>query len=72
MPVDDMVPDLLRRIQASLDQLRDQTREVITRMGCLETGVADVQVQLAGHSVRMDRMYTRLERIEKRLDLVDA
>lgn len=72
MPVDDMVPDLLRRIQASLDQLRDQTREVITRMGRLETGVADVQVQLAGHSVRMDRMYTRLERIEKRLDLVDA
>lgn len=72
MPVDDMVPDLLRRIQASLDQLRDQTREVITRMGCLETGVADVQVQLAEHSVRMDRMYTRLERIEKRLDLVDA
>ena len=72
MPVDDMVPDLLRRIQASLDQLRDQTREVITRMGRLETGVADVQVQLAEHSVRMDRMYTRLERIEKRLDLVDA
>ena len=72
MPVDDMVPDMLRRIQAGLDQLRDQGREVVTRLGRIETSVADVQGQLAEHSVRMDRMNSRLERIEKRLDLVEA
>jgi uncharacterized coiled-coil protein SlyX len=73
MPVDDMVPDMLRRIQASLDQLREQGREVVNRLGRIETSVvAGVQVQLAEHSVRMDRMNSRLERIEKRLDLVEA
>jgi len=72
MPIDDLVPEMLRRIQASLDALREDNREIKLRLGRLETVIADMHVQLAEHSVRMDRINLRLERIEKRLDLVDA
>jgi len=72
MALDDMVPEMLRRIQASIDSLREDNREIKARLGRLETAIADLQVQGAEHSVRMDRMNSRLERIEKRLDLVDA
>ena len=76
MPIDDMVPEMLRRIQASLDRLREDNREIKPRLGNLEegtsSGFANVARVLAEHFVRMDRMNHRLERIEKRLDLVDA
>jgi uncharacterized protein Yka (UPF0111/DUF47 family) len=76
MPVEDMIPEMLRRIQTSLDLLRDDNREIKAHLGNLEentaSGFANVGRVLAEHSVRMDRMNQRLERIEKRLDLVEA
>jgi hypothetical protein len=47
-------------------------REVKGRLSRLERGLADVHVQLAEHSLRLDRFGDRLERIERRLDLVDG
>lgn len=37
-----------------------------------ERGLADVQVQLAEFSVRLDRFGAHVERIERRLDLVEG
>jgi len=72
MALEVMAPEMLRRIQAGIDALREDNREIKTRLGRLQTAIADLQVQGAGHSVRMDRMNWRLERVEKRLDLADA
>jgi hypothetical protein len=41
--------------------LRDQDREIITRLGRLETGLAKVHAQLADHSLRISRIERRLE-----------
>ena len=56
---------LLRRMDAKLDLLADHTREIKTCVGLLEQSYASL-------SNRIDLIETRLERIERRLDLVDA
>jgi hypothetical protein len=55
----------LRRISEQIDALREDSREIKTRLGIL-------QQQVASLSSRMDRMELRLDPVERRLDLVDA
>jgi predicted nucleic acid-binding Zn-ribbon protein len=55
----------LRRIKTSIDGLREDIREIKTRLGILEQ-------EYASMSNRVDRIEFRLDRIEKRLDLVEA
>ena len=55
----------MRRIDSKLDLLADIARETRTRVGLLEQ-------QYASLSTRIDGIENRLERIERRLDLVDA
>jgi len=65
MEPDNLVLIHLRRISEQIDSLRDDNREVKTRLGILEQ-------QGASLSSRLDRIEARMDRIEKRLDLVDA
>ena len=65
MEPDNLVLIHLRRISEQIDSLRDDNREVKTRLGILEQQVASL-------SSRLDRIEARMDRIEKRLDLVDA
>jgi chromosome segregation ATPase len=69
---DNMVLVYLRRLDEKVDQVRDDIRELKTRMGRVEVSLADVHGQLAEHSVRFDRLGARLERIERRLELREA
>lgn len=62
---DSLVLRYLRRIDAQVDALREDMREVKTRLGLLEQ-------RYATSSSRIDRLEARLDRIEKRLDLVEA
>jgi hypothetical protein len=55
----------LRRISEQIDALREDNREIKTRLGILEQ-------QGASLSTRLDRMEARLDRIERRLDLVEV
>lgn len=55
----------LRRLSEQMDALREDNREIKTRLGILEQ-------QGASLSSRMDRIEFRLDRIEKRLDLVEV
>ncbi|MGJ0394706.1 MAG: hypothetical protein ACR65U_00530 [Methylocystis sp.] len=55
----------LRRLGEQMDALREDNREIKTRLGILEQ-------QGASLSSRIDRIESRLDRIEKRLDLVEA
>ena len=57
--------ETLKSIQATLSKLADDMHEVKERLGILE-------MQYASLSNRMDRMDLRIERIERRLGLIEA
>lgn len=68
----EFVYERFRRTDEKLDKVIEILVGVRERVGRLELSVAQVQVALAEHSNRMDRIETRLERIGNRLDLVEA
>ena len=62
---DNIVLEHLRHIRTTVDALRDDMREMKSRMGILEN-------QYASLSTRLDRLDACVERIEKRLELADV
>lgn len=69
---DSIVLRFLRGLDAKIDRLADDMREVKQRLGALEEGLALQAHSVASISRRVDRVDERLERIERRLDLVAA
>ena len=69
---EDLTLRLLRRMDAKLDALADVVREIRTRVGNQEQQTSVLAQQYASISNRIDAVEVRLERIERRLDLVDA
>ena len=55
---------LLRRIDAKLDRVIEDVRDLKVRMTAVEEAVVGV-------NRRLDRIEARIDRIEQRLDLVD-
>ena len=62
---DSVVLVLLRRLDAKMDRVIDDLHDVKVRLTAGEEGLNVVQR-------RIDRREDRVERIERRLDLVDA
>jgi predicted nuclease with TOPRIM domain len=62
---DNLVLEHLRHIRGTTDGLRDDMREVKERLGLLEQTCASI-------SRRVDRLEDRVERIERRLDIIPA
>jgi hypothetical protein len=62
--VENIVLEHLRHIRRAVDETREDVREIKLRVGTLEREVAQVQVKLAEHSMRIDRLVERAERIE--------
>ena len=60
-----LVIEHLRYIRGAVDSLRDDMREIKTRLGILESQYASV-------SSRIDRIDDRLERVERRLNLTET
>lgn len=60
----DLVLVFLRRLDAKMDRLIDDVHDAKVRL----TGVEEA---VAGCNRRLDRLETRIERIERRLDLID-
>jgi len=74
--IDNLLLEHMKRIQAELSDLRENSREIISRLGRVERTLADHTVTFAEHavswaeqSVRLDRVADRLDRIERRLEL---
>ena len=61
----ELLLETLKAIQGTLTRLVDDIHEVKERLGILE-------MQYASLSKRMDRMDLRIERIERRLGLVEV
>ena len=69
---DNLVLEILRRMDARLSQVADDVGDLKVRMTSMERGLASVEMSIAGVQHRIDRVEQRLDRIEKRLDLVDG
>lgn len=69
---DNLVLSLLRDMRAGQQRMEGKLDELVRRVSSVETNLAQVHVDLAAHAARMDRMDSRLDRIEKQLNLVDA
>ena len=65
MADDAIVLEQLRHIRGVVDGLRDDMREVKSRLGILESQYANI-------TIRLDRLDGRIERFERRLNLTDA
>ena len=62
----------LRAIRDELRHMREEQREQHGRLGSIERGIALMTHEIAGMSLRLDRMHESLDRIERRLALVEA
>jgi hypothetical protein len=69
---ENLILDRLCRIDGRLDTIQNDIRESKAWLGHLERGQAELAVQYATLSTRVDRIDLRLQRIERRLDLADA
>jgi polyhydroxyalkanoate synthesis regulator phasin len=75
----DLILNMLRAIRAEQVAQREKLDEIITRIGALEREVAalslrvaEIRVDFAGLSVRIDNLDRRVGRIEHRLELADT
>jgi uncharacterized protein YdcH (DUF465 family) len=64
---------LLRRMDAKIDRLTDDSQDLKHRMTSLESQVANLAATEANHyaslAVRLDRLTDRVDRLERRLDI---
>jgi septal ring factor EnvC (AmiA/AmiB activator) len=76
---ENLVLEQLRALRTDIASVKDDTREIKTRLAVLESGVAslrrdsgDFATSIAAQHLNYDRLSERIERIERRLDLADA
>jgi chromosome segregation ATPase len=74
----DLILNMLRAIRAEQAAQREKLDEIIGRLGALEREVAtlnlrfaEMRVDFASLSLRIDNLDNRVRRIEQRLDLVE-
>jgi archaellum component FlaC len=60
-----------RRIDAKVDRVIEDLRDLKVRATDVEERLAKVDLSIAGVNRRIDRVEARLDRIERRLDLVE-
>jgi septal ring factor EnvC (AmiA/AmiB activator) len=77
--IENLVLEQLRALRTDIASVKDDTREIKTRLAVLESGVAslrrdsgDFATSIAAQHLSYDRLSERIERIERRLDLADA
>jgi septal ring factor EnvC (AmiA/AmiB activator) len=70
-PTNELILEILRRIQTDIADLKADVREIRARVGNLEIHIARMEVRLAELSVRMGRRDEPMERILRRLELTE-
>lgn len=74
--IESLVMEQLRAIRAEIGSVKENTREIKSRLIMVESGIAslrrdggDFAASIAGQHLRYDRLNDRIDRIEKRLEL---
>ena len=70
--INNLVLEHLRHIRAVVDETREDVKRLVLRTGLIEQNFATFQVSEAGQNLEIDRIKERLNRIERRLELVDG
>ncbi len=77
--IEHLMLEQFRALRAELASVKDDTREIKTRLAVVEAGIAslrrdngDFATSIAAQHLSYDRLSDRVERIEQRLLLVDA
>jgi len=68
----DLLMQMVQKVLDGQKDIREDVREIKTRLGRLETDVAQLHVYRAEQSTRLDRLSDRLERVERRLEIVET
>jgi phosphoglycerate-specific signal transduction histidine kinase len=68
----DVLREQFGRVHAKIDQLTAGQLDLSRRVSSLKAQVALLHGDFAHQSMRIDRIEVRLERIERRLDIVPA
>ena len=68
----DLLMQMVQKVLDGQKDIREDVREIKTRLGRLETDVAQLHVYMAEQSTRLDRLSDRLERVERRLEIVET
>jgi hypothetical protein len=66
-----LVLEHLRHIRTRVDGLTDDMRQVILRLGAVKRHVAGLHISDVSQNAEIDLIKTRLERVERRLELTD-
>lgn len=66
-----VVLEHLRHIRNRIDRLDEKVDTVILRLGVIEGHVANFHVSKAGQNHEIDRLKSRVDSIERRLELHD-
>lgn len=74
--VQNLLTEILRKMQADSAETHRQLKEVISRLGAIEKGMARINTDVASNYSeiihdrhRVDLLIERIERIEKRLEI---
>lgn len=74
--VENLILEHLRAIRGDINTIRDDVREIKTRLTHVETGIAGLKRdsayqydETAAANAKFDRITERIEKIEKRLEL---
>jgi hypothetical protein len=66
-----LVLEHLRHIRAVVDETRTDVKQLSLRVGLVERHLGSSQIAEANQNIEIDRIKHRLDRIERRLELVD-
>jgi predicted nucleic acid-binding Zn-ribbon protein len=70
-PADNLILEILKRIQSDIHDMKEDIGDVKLRLTATEEHLSTLIMSTSGINHRLDRMDTRIERIEKRLDLTE-
>ena len=70
--VENVVLEYLRRVDWKVDGLTEDARDLKLRTSSVELRLFIMQTDVARIGARLDRLYMRVERIGRRLDLAEA
>ena len=72
MANDDMILEILKRIQADVAETRRRAESMEVRMSSMEDHMRGIMTSLGGIQSDLLQLNARVDRIDRRLDLVEA
>jgi septal ring factor EnvC (AmiA/AmiB activator) len=77
--IENLVLEQLRALRGDIAAVKEDTREIKTRLAVVESGIAslrrdngDFATSIAAQHLSFDRLSDRVQRIEQRLNLTDV